>query len=269
MNPTLCCAYLRVYRPLESLPEPERERAERLLSVSAPVGSVQTRDGVRAHALGLIPPEERKPVFERIVDGTRYVCPSQMRLRTLLAMVSFERSLPDKAVRMFFEPEDLQAARRELERLQEEVPGIRPYVVQSAWHIPLRWFACFEDGERRIEQTDDHPRIRYETAMSEAQARLGKAVEILEDRGLHPSITGMVKELGEWVNGFDASCLLELDYASVSLLFSGDELADDHSARDIWESIEALASGDGFRAGLYYQRATERWMEARSRESLN
>lgn len=269
MHPTICCAYLRVYRPLDDLPAPERERTERLLASPAPVGGVRTRDGVQAHTLGLIPAEERRPVYERVVDDVRYVCPSQLRLRALLAMVSFERTLPDRAVEMFFARDDLRAAHKELERLQGEVPGIRPYIVQSAWHVPLRWFVCFDDAERRIEQSGDHPRIRYETAMAKAQERVTEGLEVLEDRGLHPSITGMVSELSEWVSGFDPSCLLELDYASVSRLFSGDELADDHSARDVWESIEALASGDGFRASLYYQRATERWSEARAHESLN
>ena len=48
-----------------------------------------------------------------------------------------------------------------------------------------------------------------------------------------------------------------------------DDLADDHSAADVWTAIEALGEGDGTRAGLSYRRANARWITARQRESMN
>jgi hypothetical protein len=63
--------------------------------------------------------------------------------------------------------------------------------------------------------------------------------------------------------------VLELDYASVATLFDPDDLADDHSAADVWNAIAALGEGDGMKAGLYYRQVNERWTRSRVRESLN
>lgn len=268
MRPTLRCAYLRVYQPLDALSEEDRERAERLLRHPPVRGRVAGE--LRPHALGLVAPEERKPIYERVVDGARYVCPSQLHLRTVLGMVSFERSLPQGVpASLFFTEEEVEAARRELERLSAEAPQLRPRLVQSAWHVPPRWFVCFSDSERRMEQGEDHLGIRYETTMLSAQERLGRALEILEGAGVPQTIVELVAELGEWLSPFDPRSLLELDYASVARLFSDEDLADDRSVLDVWNAIEALASGDGLKASLFYQRVTERWGLARAMAAHN
>ena len=141
--------------------------------------------------------------------------------------------------------------------------------MQSVWHVPLRWFVCFDDAERRIEQADEHPTIRYETTVSTARRRVADALETLTGGIVHPVIVGMIYELKEWLATFDPASILELDYASVSSMFDPDEIADDHSSEDVWNAIRALGEGDGMKAGLFYQRANERWSHARQRETLN
>lgn len=197
------------------------------------------------------------------------MCLGHNRLRTLLGLIAFERSLPDSVVPLFFSEQEVATARDELETLQRSHPGVRPSVVQSVWHVPLRWFVCFEDAERRIEHEGDLPIIRYETRVGTASARVGEALETLTGGIVHPVIVGMIYELKEWLATFDADSLLELDYASVAAMFEEDELADDHSSADVWAAIRALGEGDGMKAGLFYQRANERWMRARQRETLN
>lgn len=219
--------------------------------------------------LGLLAPEECNEVYEKTVDGESFYCPTHPRLRWLLGLVAFERSVPDSAVPLFFTENEITAARRELETIEREQPGIRPAIVQSLWHVPPRWFVCFEDSERRIEQADDHPTIRYETRIGAARERVARALDTLTGGIVHPVIVGMIYELKEWLASFEERSVLELDYASVATLFEPDDLADDHSAADVWGAIGALGDGDGMKAGLYYRRVNERWTRSRVRESLN
>lgn len=260
----LCCSYLRVYRPLDSLPELERAAVERM---RAQPGR-STGHGGR-HSLGLLAPQECRELYEKTADGRLFVCLGHNRLRTLLGLIAFERALPDSVVPLFFSEKEVATARAELETLQRSHPGVRPSVVQSVWHVPLRWFVCFDDADRRIEHEGEWPTIRYETRVSTARARVGEALETLTGGIVHPVVVGMIYELKEWLSTFDADSLLELDYASVAAMFEDDELADDHSSADVWAAIRALGEGDGMKAGLFYQRANERWTRARQRETLN
>ncbi|MGH2760460.1 MAG: hypothetical protein ACRDKJ_13000 [Actinomycetota bacterium] len=264
MSARLCCSYLRVYRPFEGLSQPERALVEH---VRGRVGSLSSRP--TRHSLGLLAPQECRELYEKTVDGSTFVCLGHNQLRRLLGLVAFERSLPDAVVPFFFSEQEIATARAELERIQRAHPDVHPPVVQSVWHVPLRWFVCFDDGERRIEQDGDHPTIRYETRIATARDRVGHALQTLTGGIVHPVIVGMIYELREWLATFDPSALLELDYASVAAMFDPDEIADDHSAADVWSAIHALGEGDGMKAGLFYQRANERWTRARQRESLN
>lgn len=263
MSARLCCSYLRVYRPLESLSETERAfvvRTQASVSAHAPAAR---------HSLGLLAPSERRELYERTEGERTFVCLSHNRLRELLGLVAFERSLPDAVVASFFTQSELADARAELETMQQAMPDVRPSVVQSVWHVPLRWFVCFTDAERRIEHAGDHPVIRYESRVATARQRVADALQTLTGGIVHPVIVGMMYELREWLATFDPDSILELDYASVASMFEPDELADDHSAADVWNAIAALGEGDGMRAGLYYQRANERWGRARQRETYN
>lgn len=264
MSARLSCAYLRVYQPLESLSDPERALVEQARDDPRPKAS-----GYGHGSLGLLAPQESREVYERELDGRTFVCPGHNRLRALLGLVAFERSMPDAVVPVFFSEREVASARAELELIQQQHPDMRPSVVQSVWHVPLRWFVCFDDAERRIEQSEDHPTIRYETRIVTARRRVADALETLTGGIVHPVIVGMIYELKEWLGTFDPASLLELDYASTAALFDADELADDHSAADVWNAIRAMGEGDGLKAGLFYQRANERWTRVRQRESFN
>lgn len=224
---------------------------------------------MKGPTLGLLAPEECCEVYEKLVDGEAFLCPTYTRLRWLLGLVAFERSVPDGAVPLFFTDSEMQAARRELDRLEREQPGLRPPIVQSVWHVPPQWFVCFDDSERRFEQSGDHATIRYETTIEHARQRVGHALETVTGGIVHPVVVGVIYELREWLNGFSERSIVELDYASVATLFAEDDLADDHSAADVWSAIAALGDGDGMKAGTYYGRVHRRMGAARSRVPLN
>jgi hypothetical protein len=257
MKARICCAYLRVYRPLEGL-----SPAERTVATGGGAGPAQM-------GLGLLAPEECQEVYEKVVDGVTYYCPTNTRLRKLLGFASFERAVPATIVGQFFTPGEMALARRGLREIERAQAKPRPPMVQSTWHVPPRWFVCFDDVERRFEQTGDHPTIRYQTWLSEARDRVGRALDLLTGGIVHPVIIGMIYELKEWLAGFEPEALLELDYASVATLFDPDELADDRSAADVWGAIDALSRGDGAGAMADYRRVNERWAQARLRESLS
>ncbi len=264
MKARLACAYLRVYQPISALTEVERSLVERAQREQATGGR-----SPRLPVLGLLPPEECQEIYEKVVDGAVYVCPSHNHLRNLLGLVAFERSIPDVVVSSFFSEREVSRARVELETIQRTQPDIRPCVVQSVWHVPVRWFVCFDDAERRVEQVGDYPTIRYETRIGQARDRVANALDTLTGGIVHPVIVGMIYELKEWLSSFNELSLLELDYASVASLFDPDELADDHSSADVWNAIAALGEGNGMNASLYYRRVNERWAQPRRHESLN
>ena len=264
MTAILCCAYLRVFQPLEAFEDDERAEVERIAKDPSSVRANRPLD-----TPGLIAREESLETFVTVVDGQPYACPARTRLRTLLSMIAFDRMLPQGVGPVFFSEREIRDARRELEALQAAHPGLQPSMLQSAWHAPLQWFACFDDTERRIEAEGDHPRIRYRTRVGRAHERLASALDMLKGGVVHPVYIGVMFELQEWLAAFHPDGILELDYASVSTMFDPDELADDHSAADVWAAIQALAEGDGMKAGLSYRRANERWLKARRREAQN
>jgi hypothetical protein len=256
---TLCCAYLRVYQPLAALSPGEQ----------AVVKAHASKASARRPGLALLAPEECSDVYEKVVDGETFYCPTHPRLRWLLGLASFERSIPNTSLGLFFTSQEIDAAHRELEAIERDHPGIRPPIVQSLWHVPPRWFVCFDDAERRFEQHGDHPSIRYETTVAAARARVGEALSTLTGGIVHPVIVGMIYELKEWLGNFDDRALLELDYASVATMFESDDLADDRSSSDVWNSIRAMGDGDGMKAGLYYRRVNERWTRSRTPSRFN
>jgi hypothetical protein len=261
----LCCSYLRVYQPFAALSDEERS----LVEVHRASRSADAEATVKRPVLALLAPEECSEVYEKQVDGETFFCPTHPRLRWLLGLASFERSTPNVALGLFFTRQEIAAARRELEVIERDHPGIRPPIVQAVWHVPPRWFVCFTDAERRFEQAGEHPAIRYETTVEKARERVGSALDTLTGGIVHPVIVGMIYELKEWLGSFDDRSVLELDYASVATLFDADDLADDHSSADVWSSIKAIGEGDGMKAGLYYRRVNERWTRSRTREALN
>ena len=103
----------------------------------------------------------------------------------------------------------------------------------------------------------------------EAGRRLKRALRILQEAAIDDAITESVQELAGWLEDFSDEAMIELDYASVSDMFEGDELADDHSAADVASCLDSLASGDLIRAGRIFATLSERWGRARSLEAVN
>lgn len=268
------CAFLRVFRPLDTFPEPERAKWERyILAGGAPrVTRPVYRDEApsRRSRVGLLSSAAGEFADVRFVSGAHFVCPWRTRLRVLASIVSLRDSIPDDVARAFVPEGEARRAARELARLRRREPTAVPSMLQSPWHVPLRWFILVDDAERRLVQGDDGEyRLFYWTPLPTAAGRVERSLRVLRRTDLAP-LAELIREMGEWLSSFHPRSVVELDYASVSSLFSWDELDDDHSGRDVQEAVDALSEpGGAARAGELYQHVANRWADAMSRESLN
>ncbi len=264
-------AYLRVYQPLEAF-SPE-ERAQWL---EEPVQE-QARDAL-VSKLWLIRaalPDESMfggpagGAFIRRTEDAVMVCPWRTNLRMLAGLLAFRNSVPDEIAEAFVPETEARRAAHELASLGEEHPEIRSHILHANWHVPLRWFVAFDDGERILTEDKDGLRVRYETSLTAATQRLARAVGILEGTWIEDSVVAAVRELHEWLDDFATDGMLELDYGTVAGMFTDDDLVEDRSASEVSSCLAALESEDLLRAGRIFGSLTDRWTEARAKEVVN
>lgn len=263
-------AYLRVFQPLDALSQAEQSKWERHIVEGENVGPRRPiyRQGWTRGRLGVIVAEEDRPEV-RFVDGVWYVCPPRTRIRVLASLLSLRESVPPEVADALVPEAEARRAARELARIRRRNPGAVPTMLQSAWHVPVRWFVLVEDHERRLMQRPDGSnRLSYWTSLPDAKERAERALEVLRDNELE-LVADLVEDMVAWLMVFDPRSAVELDYADLSTLLTESELEEDHSARELHGALEALSEGDVDRAGDLYQVVAARWAEAKTRESLN
>lgn len=204
---------------------------------------------------------EADDAFSTIWEGREYVCPRHFRLRKLEGLLAFNNAFPDAAL---IPEKSVADAGAQLESLRDSDPSMRSYILTSPWHVPIRWFAAFLHEEREVIERGGGVSIRYRTAMSEAQARVERAISIVSDAGFDPGVVGQLRSLASWLEDFPPNAMLELDYGSVVHLFSEGDLILDESAADVAASLLALEHGDLERAADFYQIIMRRWGRAQA-----
>ena len=191
--------------------------------------------------------------------GRRYVCPRWPRLRMLEGLLAFRNAFAGAAASALVPERVAKRAGRELEAIQQRHPTARSYILTSAFHVPLRWFAAFDPSQRELVEADSGLSIRYRTPLADAIARLDHTVEVLDEVGFDDVIVDPVRDLHRWLRRFPSEAVVELDYASVAGLFNDAEIALDETAAVLAASISALESGDLDRAAEHYAEAASRW----------
>jgi hypothetical protein len=268
------CAFLRVFRTLDSFSLEEREEWERYIAGGGapPVARPVYRDEPmeERRRVGLLASAQGEYADVRLIDGTYYVCPWRTRLRILTGILSLRESAPPEMVDTFVPESEARRAARELARLKRRDPSVAPSILQSPWHVPVRWFVLVDDPERRLVETPAGGfRVHYWTPIGAARKRAERALQALRRSELSP-VAEPVRELAEWLSRFPRDSMVELDYGSVSSMFTWDELDNDHSGHDIQEAIDALTRPGGMaQAADLYQGVANRWAETLNRESLN
>ena len=266
-------AYLRVFRPLDAFPPEERRQWERFIAAGgAPptVRPVYRDEPTQGRVVGLLTTAKGEHADVRVEAGRQWICPWRTRLRILASIISLRETAPPELADAYVSEARVRRASRELSRLRRRDPSSAPAILQRPWHVPVRWFLLVDEDERRLtEVRAGEFRLSYWTPLSVARGRLDRALSAIRRTDLAP-LAPMVRELAQWLGTFDPTSAVELDYAEVSNLFSWDELDNDHSGREIQESVDALAGTDGMaRAAELYQGVANRWADAMSRESLN
>lgn len=234
-------AYLRVYSP---------EGAESHEPVPGFVRSY-----------GMLSESDSASKWEVEWNGKRLVCPRNLRLRVLESTVAFANAFQGLGVGLV--PEDAaRAADRELRAYHDAHPGHRSHVLTSAWHVPVRWFAGFDPGEKEVYEGPGGPRLRYRTDIELARERVRRAHEVLTKLGVFQGPAEELEQLADWLKPFSADSMVELDYADVSELFDAQDLVFDESCDLVQTSVDALATGDMARAGEAYGKVVSRWAPA-------
>lgn len=262
-------AELRLYQPLEDFDAEERARWERYILVGAP-RPVRARfaDLPTASGLGFVVPAGEEGAHVKLIDGVYFVCPERTRLRVLSGLLAVREAPPFEGAEEFVPDGQARAARTQLRRMRRRTPGQVATIVQSPWHVPVRWFVLFGDDERRLVDVDGRARLSYLTTTRRAARRVEETVPVLRHTELGP-IADLLVELHQWLSSFGPTSLLELDYGGLCDLMTWDELDDDHSARDIDEALKALRAQEYVRSADLYQSTLSRSVELRNRESSN
>jgi hypothetical protein len=264
-------AYLRVFQPLDGFERQEQLHWERYLIEGARSTSIRPRyaDHVTTGGLGVIAPAEGEHAEIRVIDGRTFVSPWRMHLRVLAALLSFSATKPLELSDQFVTKQDTKRAAKQLAKLRRHDPRAVAFVHQSPWHVPIRWFVLFDDGERWLGEDEfGRTRLRYRTTARRAMRRAERAVPVLRRTDLGP-ISELILDLHQWLATFDPASLLELDYASLCDFMTWDELDDDRSSRDLHEALDALEREEYPRSADIYQGVLTRWAEIRSREIMN
>ena len=262
-------AELRVYQPLESFPPEEQAEWERHIVAGAP-RPIRARyaDLATPAGLGFLVPTGEDGARVRVLEGTYYVCPERTRLRALAGLLAFNEAAPFELAGAFVPKGEAKRARRQLQRMRRRNPGHVAALMQSSWHVPVRWFVLFDDEERRLLEAEGRHRLSYLTTTRKAIRRAERAVPVLRHTELGP-IADLILELHQWLSVFDPGSLLELDYGGLCDLMTWDEMDDDHSARDVGEALRALSAEEYTRSAELYQAALARSNELRNHESTN
>lgn len=264
-------AFLRVFQPIDALADGERARWERYIvqrEHDVPSSPVYRQRRVAGGRLGLLTADEDRAQV-RMVEGRWFVCPSTTRIRVLAGLLSLRETVPGEVADALVPESEARRAARELARIRRRDPRAVPTMLESAWHVPVRWFVLFEDAERRIaERPDGEFRLYYWTTVPEARRRARRAAGAM-DRGGLEGVAGVVRDIDDWLSCFPQGSAVELDYGDAAASSGWNDLDEDHSAAEIQGSLDALESGDLERAGELYQTVAGRWAEAKIRESLN
>src|SRR5947209_931414 len=159
------CAYLRVFQPLEAFPAEERGHWERYIVAgghSRPSRPVyRERPTVPEGRLGLLSPADGDHADVRFEEGTYYVCPWRTKIRLLASLLSLRESTPPDMVEALVSEAEARRAARELARLRRRGSPAVPFILQSPWHVPIRWFVLFDDDDRRGDEEGERVRLRH------------------------------------------------------------------------------------------------------------
>lgn len=265
-------SYLRIYQRLDSFPASERTRWTSYLSggKSHSEGDPYRHVAFSDHPMGILHPSTADHAFTKQVDEVHYVCPWRTKLRVLVGLLSARNALPFEIADAFVPEEAAFQAAEQLEEIHEHQGDLKSHITTSTWHVPLRWFIAFDGEERKVTRDERGDiKVSYLTRLGAAGERTRRALSVLMESGMAPSVIDPIEEMLEWFVDFPEDSLLELDYGTVGRLFAPEELVLDNSSAEIWHVLTALEEGDFDESGRLYTELANWWGKARAVQSAN
>jgi hypothetical protein len=264
-------SYLRAYERASCFSQLERDRWLADPGVSDPVDAGDSRRWLISASMPGGEPLAASlgGAMVRRIGGRTFLCPHRTRLRMFAGLLAFRTSVPEEVADAFVPEKEARRAAAELAALADSDPRIRSHILHANWHVPLRWFTAFDPLQRILTEDKDGLRLRYETDMAGAKERLRRSLKLLNAVSFDESVVDAVRELVAWVEQFADDGMLELDYGTVAGLFPPEDLVEDHSAAELWSSLDALAAGDLPLAERLFSQMADRWTLVRSSEVVN
>ena len=277
-------AYLRVYEPLRAFPVRRRIRLQRAMAAGpldpTLVGAREREQWLRAQLAApprLLPGERADGTLatEGSADllalteapaGTGpapLVCPLDVRPRSAAMLLGFLTSASQvlRAATLDTEP---AAAWARAEAVLGELGATAVHMVSSTWTVPLPWFALVDQEARQMRalpRPDPGRRVFWQVPLGQARERAEQAYLLTRRTLGEDGPAAVLRDVGRWLEHFDAGSAVELDYGGLVQLMDDELLVADTSAADVRTALDALEAGDTDAVALAYERLIEFWSE--------
>ncbi|GAB3226598.1 hypothetical protein GCM10027447_16940 [Glycomyces halotolerans] len=206
-------------------------------------------------------------------DGDPLVCPWNLRYRVAQSALELRHLTPEAVAEALVPPEFLASAAEVVahdEGVDRHEAPADAHEQVAAWSVPLRWFACVRPADRELVAGDGPPRLRYRTPMAKARTQLVVARNLIRaEFGDDADLAAALAETTEWLEGFHADSVVELDYGGLVSRMDERELRREDSVDLTWEALDRLGDGEAEAAQECYARLVERWRDRRLQERLN
>jgi hypothetical protein len=261
-------AYLRVYEPLESFPEPDRARWASYASTAGgrDAGLVAEHRTARRNLLAVppvaVPAQESEDAFVVQLEGATYVAPVRTRLRSWLAFTDFRDGVAGEVLDAFFPPAVAAATEAEHELWRREDADARSPILTATWAVPLQWFVPFAPRDQVGEG------LLFRTRMGSARRRVARGLRVLGEAFEDAPYADDLTDVGRWLEEFHPRSVLELDYDVLAAL-GGGLLVEDRSVAEVATALAALSAGDEETAATAYDQLVTRWSDVRTLEHAN
>lgn len=258
-------SYLRVLEPVEHLPEPARARWTAYARTEPDRDVLETEEftAVVRRLAGRppvpVPPVESRDALLLEVDGARYVCPQQTRLRVWRQLAATDAGATALSAALGEASQLLrEQAAADLASFTREGGDPRVFTRAATWRVPVSWFVPFAGDERDL-RLEGGRHLRYRTAMSSARRRCARGLRAARAHLDDLDVVAEIEAVARWLEQFDHRSLVELDYAGLVDLLDDAHLVGDDSADDIAQGLAALVEGDALSAAAAYRRFSGRW----------
>ncbi|WP_341771714.1 hypothetical protein [Actinophytocola oryzae] len=199
------------------------------------------------------------------------VCPLDVRARAAAALVGFlTTSHPTLLSGALTARPD--TVREKAARVLAELPSGAVHIVSTTWTVPLPWFTIVDPAQRHLvlaPQADPTRQVCWRATIADAQARVGKAHGLASKAMGERGPTKVLEDTGRWLEHFDPSSAVELDYGGLVQLMTDEQIEGDTSAEDVNAIVSALEREDVEEIASRFERLRDFWGTLAARERNN